>query len=724
MFGYFTEDARKAMVLSKKEKDYTESNYISTKHLLLSILSIDNDLKDKLNTFGINYGKVKSLIPKDKEKSKEYFYSPKLKELLEKLIIDSKDNNQIITIESLFLSIISKDTDAYKILIKLKVDINSLIKELKVNKSKTLLIDKIGINLNNESLDKVIGRDKEIDELIEILNRKNKCNPVLIGEAGVGKTAIIEGLVKRIIDKQVPDYLLNKKVYLIDIASIISGTKYRGEFEEKIKMIIDEVIDNKDIILFIDEIHTLVGAGSSMDGGLDASNILKPYLARGKLKIIGATTLNEYSKTIEKDKALDRRFQKVLVKEPNKKQLKEILMDVKKNYEKYHGVIISEEVIDEIIKLSKKYIYNKKEPDRSIDILDDVSSKVSIKKINEELELERLNKELEKIIKIKKKYLKLKDFTKVFNTKEKEILLKEKLEKVELNLLRIRKRKRVTLDDVRSVVSEKSLIPILNDLDIDNLKNNLKSKVINQDKAIDKIVDIVNRIKFDLKDNNKSYSLLFSGNTGVGKTYLAKELSKYLTNNIIKIDMNEYIMPESINKLIGSPQGYIGYNEETLLDQVKNNPYSVLILDEIEKANNSIVNFFLNILDEGYAFDNKGNKIRFDNVIIIMTTNAFVKEESIGFNNKKKETNSFPKEFINRIDEIVVFNDADLDSVKVIINNKINNYNLKYKKSLTLSTEEIDAIINNSDYNNFGYRKLDRLLKKVLDCKVLETILK
>ena len=723
MFGYFTEDSRKALTLSKKEKDINNSDFISTKHLLLSILSIDNDLKKKLNSYGLNYSNVKRLIQRDNNKSNTYFYSPRLKDILEKLIIDSKDSNTEITIEKLFLSIIIKDTEAYKLLNKLNININNLTRELKTNKDKTLLIDKLGINLNNENIDKVIGREKEIDELIEILNRKNKCNPVLVGEAGVGKTAIVEGLVTRIINKEVPDNLLNRKIYSLDIASIISGTKYRGEFEEKIKRIVEEVIDNEDIILFIDEIHSLVGAGSSMDGGLDASNILKPYLARGKLKIIGATTLNEYSKTIEKDKALDRRFQKILVKEPDKKTLKDILMNTKNIYEKYHGVIISEDVIDEIIKLSKKYIYNKKEPDRSIDILDDVSSKVSIKKLEEEKELEVLNDNLKDLLELKKKYLKQKDFIKVFNTKEKEIIIKNKLDKVALSLLRKRNRKRITVEDVRSIVSEKSLIPILDNLDINDLKNNLKSKIINQGKAIDKLVSIIKKIKYNLKEDNKSYSLLFSGNTGVGKTYLAKEFSKYLTNNIIKLDMNEYILPESINKLIGSPQGYIGYNEETLLDQVKNNPYSVLILDEIEKANKNILNFFLNILDEGYAVDNKGNKIRFDNVIIIMTTNAFVKENSIGFNNNKKDSNVFPKEFINRIDEIIEFNDANLESVKIIIEKIVNDYNKKYNRELLLSEEEKKIVINKSEYINFGYRKLSRLIKKTLDNKIIKTIL-
>ena len=723
MFGYFTEDARKALVLSRKEKDFLKSEFISTKHLLLAILSINNKLLKKLNSYGLYYSKVKKLISKDNNENNDYLYSPRLKNIIERLIIDSKDANKEINIENLFISIISSDCEANKILSKLKINTNNLIKELKINKDKLLLIDKLGTNMNDQKLDKVTGRDKEIDKLIEVLNRKNKCNPILIGEAGVGKTAIVEGLVYKIINKEVPEHLLNKKIYSIDIASIISGTKYRGEFEDKIKKIIDEIIDNKDIILFIDEIHTLVGAGSSMDGGLDASNILKPYLARGNLKVIGATTLNEYSKTIEKDKALDRRFQKIMIKEPDKNMLKNILLNIKGTYEKYHGIIINEKIINEIIKLSKKYIYNKKEPDRSIDVLDDVSSKVSMKRINEEKELNELNRELELLINKKNKYLKNKDFNNAFNIKEKEIVLIERIKKIKLNLLRIKKHKKITLEDVRKVISEKSLIPILSDLDIEDLKKKLSIKIINQENAIDKLASIIKKIKYNLKDDNKSYSLLFSGNTGVGKTYLAKEFSKYLTNNIIKLDMNEYILPESINKLIGSPQGYIGYNEETLLDQIKNNPYSVLILDEIEKCNKSILNFFLNILDEGYALDNKGNKIRFDNVIIIMTTNSFIKSNSIGFNNSiKNDFSIFPKEFVNRIDEIITFNDASIGDIKIIINKKIEEYNIKYNKNIVLYKEEIENIINKSDYINFGYRKINRLIKKELDNKIIETI--
>ncbi len=725
MFGYFTEDARKALVLSRREKDNLGSEFISTKHLLLAILYFNNSLCKKLNSYGITYAKVKKLLCRDNKRNNDYYYSPELKKILEKIIIDSKDHEREISLEDLFISIIDNDTEASKIIKKVSRKTNEILNDLNNRKNNGLLIDKLGINLTNEfaNVDRVIGRDKEVDELIEILNRRNKCNPLLVGEAGVGKTAIVEGLAYKIIKRDVPDSLQNKKIYSLDLASILSGTKYRGEFEEKIKRIIDEIINNEDIILFIDEIHTLVGAGASMDGGLDASNILKPYLSRGKIKIIGATTINEYSKTIEKDKALDRRFKKIIIKEPDKNMLKEILLNIKKQYEEFHGVIISNEVIDEIIKLSKKYIYNKKEPDRSIDILDDVSSKVALMKTFDEKELDNLNHELDIVLSNKRKYLLKRNYKKLFNIKRDEVLLRDSINKVKLKILMQRKHKKITINDVQNIISEKSLIPVLNDIDINDLKSSLRNKIINQENAIDKLIDIVKKLKYNLKDDNKSYSLLFSGNTGVGKTYLAKEFSKYLTNNIIKIDMNEYILPESINKLIGAPQGYVGYNEETLLDKVKNNPYSVLILDEIEKANTNILNFFLNILDEGYALDNKGNKIRFDNVIIIMTTNAIMNKKSIGFDNKtRNDFSAFPKEFINRIDELITFNDATLESVKLVIDKVVNDYNNKYNKRIVLSNEEENEIISKSDFNIFGYRKLGRLIKKKLYNILVETI--
>lgn len=700
MFSNFTLDARKALTLAKKERDELNNEFVSSEHLLLSILSIRCELSKKLKEYNLTYKVIKEYVLKNNKQDKKtnwYFYSDILKNILEKIIIDSKDLGEYISINNLFLSIINDSkSNANKILNELDIDINRINIDLQITKKRIRksILDSISTNLNDEAfkLDKIIGREKEIRNIIETLNRKTKNNPILVGEAGVGKTAIVEELARRIVNKEVPKNLLNKKIISIDTASIVSGTKYRGDFEDKFKKIINEVLVDENIILFIDEIHTIVGAGSSIDGGIDASNILKPYLARNKLSLIGATTYNEYSKTIEKDKALDRRFQKISIKEPNKKELKDILMKVKKSYEDYHKVLISEEIIDEIIKLSSKYIINKNEPDRSIDVLDDVSTLVSLKELDEQSKINSLLKELDKVKDDKIKLIKNKRFKEAIILKSKEIVLKEQIDNLKIRLIYKTKRKRITISDVKEVLYRK--VGIKNNIDL----NVLKSKVINQDKAIDTLIDITNRFKKD----NRCYSLLFSGNTGVGKTYLAKEYSKLLTDKVIKLDMNEYILKENINKLIGSPPGYIGYNEETLLDTVKNNPYCVLILDEIEKCNKRILDFFLNILDEGYACDNKGNKISFNNVIIIMTTNSLVKKEGIGFNNTiKNNFDSFSKEFINRIDEVVVFNNIDKSSV------------LKLLSRYNLSDEEVNDLLNKSEYKTFGFRKLNRLLKKI-----------
>ena len=722
MFCNFEEEVRKALILSKREMNNLNDKEISSVHLLLGILSLDNKLTKELKKYNLTYKYIKDNIIKNnlKENISYYSYKKELKRVLEKIIIDSKDLDESVNINNLFLSIINEETDANKLLIKLNINISRINKELSLNKkrNKKSLIETLGVNLNSKCNSKTnitFSREKEINRIIEILNRKNKNNPILIGEAGVGKTAIVEELARRIENKEVPSNLINKKIISLDVSTLVSGTKYRGDFEEKIGKIIDEVISRDDIILFIDEVHTLVGAGSSNDAYLDLGNILKPYLSRGELKLIGATTISEYSKSILKDKALDRRFQKVIISEPNKDMLKDILMKTKTSYEEFHNVLISEKIIDLIINLTDKYIYDRNEPDRSIDILDEVASKVSIKELPIEKDLKIINKDLYNLNIEKKKLLKKKKFNDVIKLKEKEISLLNKKQDLELKIFNKGKRK-VEEIDVRNVISEKSNIPILDDIDINKIKDNLNNKIINQDKAINELIRITKKIK----TNNKCYSLLFSGNTGVGKTYLAKEYASNITNSIIKIDMNEYSLPESINKLIGSPQGYIGYMDDSLLDKVKTNPYSVVILDEIEKCHKSILNFFLNILDEGYAYDNKGNKINFNNTIIIMTTNAFIKKNNLGFiSNSKNDFDYFSKEFINRVDEVITFNDMNEKSIKKIIFMELDKYNNRNKLNINLTSKEINEIINLSEYNTFGVRKLKRVINKYLDNKLI-----
>ena len=741
MFGKFSEEARKALTLAKEEMSKLNHPFVGSEHLLLGILSIKGDLNNKLKKYGLSYKSFKDELIKvvgvGKEKSEWFLYTPLLKRVLERVVIDSKDTSEEITLTNLFLSIINEGEGvAYRLLIGMNIDLDRIYKDIcfnsKKKSSKRLLVEEIGVNLNKEALNKkidpVIGRDEETDRLIEILCRRTKNNPILVGNAGVGKTAIVEDLANRIINMNVPSILQDKIIVSIDMASLLSGTKYRGEFEEKFKRIINEIIENENIILFIEEIHTIVGAGSA-EGAIDASNILKPYLARGRIQVIGSTTLSEYKKYIEKDKALERRFQKIMIEEPNKKNLKNILMKLKDIYESYHGVLIEEKIIDEIIKLSNRYIYDRYEPDRSIDILDEVSSKVSLREIKEEKDIMMINKELLKIKQRKKKAIKKEDYSLACSIKEEEIKLLNKKDKIELELLRKRKIKKVTIEDVKEVISKKTGIPIIieeNEI-FDNIKlieNKLRKSVVGQDEAINKLIEITKKIKLGIKEPNKSYSLLFSGSTGVGKTFLSKKYASCITNNVIKLDMNEYTLKESINKLIGSPAGYIGYDEDkNMLDQIRNHPYSVLILDEIEKAHPSIISFFLNILDEGYCFDNKGNKIRFDNILIIMTTNAFISKKSLGFNsNTKNNFDYFSKEFINRIDEIVEFNNLKDNDINMIIYNELIKYNKRHRCNLELDIEEINRIKEKSNIEEFGVRKLSRNIRKELDDKLISKI--
>ncbi|MBR3117245.1 MAG: ATP-dependent Clp protease ATP-binding subunit [Bacilli bacterium] len=738
MFGNFSEEARKALSLAKKEMIELKHPFVGSEHLLLGILSIKSNLNNKLKKYGLSYKLFKNELIKvvgiGTEKAEWFLYTPLLKKILERVVINSKDNNDEITLTNIFSSLINEgDGVAYRLLVNMNIDLDKIARDLnQKKKSKKLLIEELGIDLNkeviNNKIDPVIGRDNEVNRMIEILSRRTKNNPILVGNAGVGKTALVEELARRIVNNEVP-VLQNKRIISLDMATLISGTKYRGEFEEKLKKIINELVSNTDIILFIDEMHTVMGAGSA-EGAIDASNILKPVLARGKIRVIGSTTLTEYKKFIEKDRAFDRRFQKVLVDEPDKKNLKSILMNLKNIYESYHGVIIEEKIIDEIITLSNRYIFDRYEPDRSIDILDEVSSKVSLSSNKEEKEIININNELNKLYRSKKRLLTKEKYKEASLIKDKELDLISKKDKLEL--LKRKKVKKVKVDDVREIISKKTGIPIITTdegliNEIDNIKNSLLKKVIGQDNAINTLIEITKKIKLGIKDSNKSYSILFSGPTGVGKTSLAKKYASLITNNIIKIDMNEYSLKESINKLIGSPSGYIGYDDNNnLLEQIRTNPYSVLILDEIEKANPSIINFFLNILDEGYCYDNKGNKIRFDNVLIIMTTNIYSNKNSIGFNSKTKNelSNYFSKEFLNRIDEIVTFNELNEVDINKIIYNELDKYNKKNKCNLNLTLEEINNIKTDSNYKVYGARKLYRLVRKELDQRLVRVIFK
>lgn len=744
MFGKFSEEAQRVLVDAQKEMSELKHPYIGSEHLLLAILKNNQDLVNKFKKYKITYKSFKeeliNLVGMGDNTPDLLLYSSTLKTILENVIIESRETGDEISVNELLLSLLNEgEGKAIRILLSLGVDINKLYsdisekRKIKQKKSKKLIVEELGVDLTkrakNNELDPVIGRDIELNRVIEILSRRTKNNPLLIGEAGVGKTAIAEELARRIVSGNVPMPLKNKRIISVDMACTVAGTKYRGEFEERIKKMVKELEDNDDVIIFIDEIHTLVGAGGA-EGAIDASNILKPALARGKLKLIGATTISEYKKFIEKDNALDRRFQKVFVEEPDKSNLKNILMNLKSIYEAYHGVKIEEKLIDKIIELSDRYIYDRCEPDKSIDILDEVCTKVSLKEAKEEKEIIKLSDCLTKIQKEKNNAIINQNYDKAYSLKEDEEELQSKINKLKLDYMRKEKVKKVKLKDIVEVVSSKTKIPI-NEISkdyitsINEIEKTLKENIIGQDEAINKLIDISKKIKLGIKDKNRSYSVLFCGSTGTGKTYLSKLFAENLVgkNNVIKLDMSEYSESISINKIIGSPAGYVGYDDnKNILEEIRNKPYSVLILDEIEKAHKSVLNFFLNILDEGNCKDSSGKTVRFDNVLIIMTSNAYVSKSLMGFN--KNTTNNsledfFSKEFINRIDEIVPFNKFTEEDINKIIIKEANKCYKKYNSENIISLDMINRIIKESNYEEYGVRKLCKAVRKEIENQIV-----
>lgn len=737
MFGQFTEEARKILVNAKKEMMELKHPYVGSEHLLLAILKSKNNVSNKLKNYNLDYDKFKNkvieILGVGSKQSEWFLYTPLLKRIMENSMLDCKEKSSEVSVESLFSNILEEGEGvAIRILLSLNVDLDKLYNEFSYKiykpKKKKLLLEELGTDLtNNIDNDPVVGRDEEIKRIIEILSRKNKNNPLLIGEAGVGKTAIVEELSRMISLGDVPNNLKTKRIISLDMATLVAGTKYRGEFEERVRKILKEVEEDDNIILFIDEIHTLVGAGGA-EGAIDASNIFKPALARNKLRCIGATTILEYKKFLENDKALERRFQKVNIDAPNKETVKQILFKLKPIYEKYHNVILSESIIDNIINLSDKYIFDHNQPDKSIDVLDDVCAKVSLKESNELKKYKKLNKQLQSIIKSKNDAVNSDDFKKASNLKEEEFTLMDQINNLELKL---HHKNEVTLEDVASVINSKTKIPvyeILSENDINKINEELKN-IIGQDKAIKEVSRIAKKIKLGYKDN-KCYSFLFAGPSGVGKTELAKIFGKSLVGeNVIRLDMSEFSEPHSVSKFVGAPPGYVGYSDnKTILEEIRNKPFSVLILDEIERANQTIINLLFQILDNGKIKDSKGVDVYFNNVIIIMTSNIGFDEINVGFNKnnddltKLKEYFSIP--FINRIDNIISFNRLSEDEIRKIIDLKIKQIIKKYKNiKVKIDDNVINDIVKLSNYYEFGARKIDKIVKDQLENIIIDKII-
>lgn len=757
MFGNFTEETRKILVIAKSEMKALKHPYVGSEHLLLAILKNKNNVSKRLGEYDITYENVRQeierIIGTGSMEVTWFLYTPLLKRILENAILDSKENNQSeVTTEHLFSSLLEEGEGvAIRILLGMGVDLDELYGEFsyKINRSvkgkkhKKLLLEELGVDLTKKAreqeLDPVIGRETEMQRVLEILSRRTKNNPLLIGAAGVGKTAIVEELSRRIALGDVPMALKNKRIISLDMATAVAGTKYRGEFEERIRKILKEIEENDDIILFIDEIHTLVGAGGA-EGAIDASNIFKPALARGKLRCIGATTIQEYKKFMEEDSALERRFQKVYIEAPTREVVKEILMKLKPIYESFHYVTVKEEMIDFMIELSERYIYDRNQPDKAIDLMDEVCAKVSLKESKEYTKYHQLGKKLKEVIEEKNQAILDNRFDIASKWKEKENQLADQMNQLELKLYHKKKTKTVTKKDIAEVLHLKTKIPVYEILKenkrvVEEIEKNITHHIIGQKKAVEETIQVAKRIKLGLKEESKPYSMLYCGPSGVGKTELSKVFGSELVGkeNVIRLDMSEYTEAHSVSKIVGAPPGYVGYKDhQNVLEEIRNKPYSVLILDEIEKAHPSIIHLLFQILDEGKIKDSNGVVVRFDHVVILMTSNIGFHEINIGFtkeNNdvvltKLKENFSVP--FINRIDQIIVFDTLQESEIRQIIEQQLETLKQKYKRKgiqIKFGREILPSLVNLSDYREFGARRISKLIKDKIENQMMEDIL-
>jgi len=727
---HLTRQAERALKTTFLEAKLFQSSIINTAHLLLCILRNENDPTAKIfNNMEINYNVVKdeykSIIGKDD-------FSDESSE--------SSDGSEFEEIK-------------YPQITKTKSKSNK--------KSKTPVLDNFGKDLTsmaeNDKLDPIIGREVEIQRVSQILSRRKKNNPLLIGEPGVGKSAIAEGLAIRIIKKKVSRVLYNKRIISLDLASLVAGTKYRGQFEERMKAVMNELEKNSDIILFIDEIHTIVGAGGAT-GSLDASNMFKPALARGTIQCIGATTLDEYRNSIEKDGALERRFQKIIVEQTNEEETLEILKNIKEKYEDHHNVIYTDEALLASVKLTSRYMTDRYLPDKAIDALDEAGSRVHITNLNVPQHIDELEAELEDIKLSKNNAVKNQKYEEAASFRDKEKIIENKLSSAQAQWEdECKKNKEIVNEEsIADVVSMMTGIP-LNKLKqsesnkLSKLTSIVKKNIIGQDKAIDKVVKSIQRNRAGLKDPKKPIgSFIFLGQTGVGKTQLAKTLAKELFDSeeaLIRVDMSEYMEKFAVSRLIGAPPGYVGYEDGgQLTEKIRRKPYAVVLLDEIEKAHPDIFNMLLQVLDDGFLTDSLGRKIDFTNCVIIMTSNIGVKKiqdfgSGVGFGTtaKKSQEESFTRktiinalqkkfapEFLNRIDEVIIFNALSKENIHKIIDIELSKLyqridELGYK--IKLSKEAKDFLAEKGYDKKYGARPLKRTIQKHVEDLIASEIL-
>ena len=752
MFSKFSEDAQKVLLASKNEMVLLKHPYVGTEHLILAILFNKNlALTKKLNKLNITYDKFRNklieVVGMGKSANNWFLYTPLLKRVIENAVFDSRDKgDNYVSVEQLFISILEEgDGVGIRIFTLLDVDIDKVYSIIntkysvkKSKKDKKLFVSEYSVNFNKRvmdgEVDPVVERDEEVARLIEILSRRCKNNPLLIGEAGVGKTAIVEELARRIVTGDVPKFLQNKTILSVSVSSMVSGTKYRGEFEERVNKILKEVEANNNIILFIDEIHTIVGAGGA-EGAIDASNILKPALARGKIRIIGATTISEYHASIEKDKALDRRFQKITVLEPNNSSTIDILKSLKPIYEKYHNVNLSDEILNYIVMLTDSYITNLQNPDKSIDVMDEVCAKASLMIGSSEKKYKELSRKLKSVKYLKNRAVIDGDFKSASNYKIEQYKLEDAINRKSIRG-KNKNRVDITKDMVKKVVESKTKIPIyeLVDLNLEFTKKNEKQllkKIVGQDEIVKELCRYTKIIRSGIS-KSRPYSFLLVGPTGVGKTMLVKEYSKILfgKHNFFRVDMSEYKEAHSISKIIGSPPGYVGYQDDNyVLEYIRNNPHSVLLLDEVEKASQDVLKLFLQAMDEGIMHDASGREVNFKHVVIFMTSNIASNKNNLGFtlDNKTSELKDFfSVEFLNRVDKIFNFKKLTFDDVSKIVKDKLNVIKKKYKEmniNIKFNKKIIEKIVNDSEYLEYGARKIDKIIDIFINNYILDMIM-
>ena len=796
----FTTRAKKAIEIANDISLELGHNYIATEHLLYGLAKEGvgigaKVLENQSLTSEKIEKKIEELIGREAPKTSSLGFTPRTKKVIENAFLEARKlGYDYIGTEHLLIGILREaDSAATRILLDLNVNIPKLYNEIAkvINEAEDSASSNSGLNGNQKTgkkqiqgkgsynstqtlnqfgedlglkaeegkLDPVIGRKKEIDRVIQILSRRTKNNPCLVGEPGVGKTAIVEGLAQQIVSGEVPEILKGKRVVTLDISGMVAGSKYRGDFEERMKKALNEVKKAGDVILFIDEFHTIVGAGSA-EGAIDAANILKPLLARGEIQLIGATTLNEYRKYIEKDSALERRFSPVTVSEPSESDTILILKGLRDKYEAHHNVKITDEAIKAATDLSIRYINDRFLPDKAIDLIDEAASKIRLKTYTEPDNLKQMQEELERVSKDKEEAVRSQKFEKAASLRDKERELREAVQKEEEKWKNKNNKSviDITEENIAEVISTWTGIPaqrLTQDENekIKNLEKSLHQRVIGQNEAIEAVSKAIRRGRVGLKDPKRPIgSFLFLGPTGVGKTELSKALAEVLFGNenaLIRVDMSEYMEPHSVSKLIGSPPGYVGFDEGgQLTEKIRRNPYSIILFDEIEKAHPDVMNMLLQILEDGRLTDSQGRTVNFKNTVIIMTSNigarVITDKKAFGFTNNggkdesKKEYEEIKKEvmgilkkelrpeFINRIDEIIVFKKLSNQEIRQIIEIMINQVldRLKEKNISVHVTESVkDLIAEKGTDKSFGARPLRRTIQNLLEDTLAEGIL-